>query len=512
MSVDEIGYGLISRALIHRTTEEWQRGGVGVLYLRLPDGTEEAAQVLKDWTRGEPRVYWYARMGSDYVFFLRRLEPREKLDALLDSVLADIRGRWKAWRHALHKTEELAYGSSKLEPNRSGRSAETLIYDAVKHAMLIARPDVGMRMLQDAAASTEQAASATGGTGDAGKAGASAARADYSSTIAIGELAALIPVYEATTPVSIIARMFERDPKAQGVVIVEGRRPVGILMKEKLHQLLAGQFGLPLYWSRPVARVMDSEPLIVDSELSVEQVSQMAMAREFDKLYDVVTITKRDELAGVASIRSILESITKLRTEAARGANPLTGLPGNEGIGREMQRRIRASKPFAVIYADLDYFKWYNDRFGYRRGDEMIRYTAEVLRQVLEFSGEKDDFIGHIGGDDYIVMTEAADPDTVCRHIIWRFDGGVKALYDGTQVKQVTDRDGEAVDREGVTISMSLMTWDGRAPVTHELFSERAADLKKEAKARAGSCYMKASIGQPGMERNEHDKKSSAHH
>src|SRR5690606_27503313 len=128
--------------------------------------------------------------------------------------------------------------------------------------------------------------------------------------------------------------------------------PIGILMKEKLHQLLAGQFGLPLYWSRPVSRIMDDEPLIVDSELPIEHVSQMAMSREFDKLYDVVTITKKGELAGVATIRSILESITKLRTEAARGANPLTGLPGNDGIERELKRRIRAGRPFAVIYAD----------------------------------------------------------------------------------------------------------------------------------------------------------------
>ncbi len=511
MSVDEIGYGLINRELIHRTTAEWQHGSVGVLYLRLPDGTDAAAQVLKEWTHGEPRVYWYARMGSDYVFFLRRLEPREKMDALLAIALADIRGRWKEWRHAVQAGEELAFGSSKLKPNRSVRSAETLIYDALKEAMLHAQPSAGVRVREDSE-SPERVASAAGGLGNGGKIGASVLRTDYASSITIGELAAPIPVYESSTPVSIIARMFERDPKAQGVVIVEGRRPVGILMKERLHQLLAGQFGLPLYWSRPVSRVMDSEPLIVDSELPVEQVSQMAMAREFDKLYDVVTITKRDELAGVASIRSILEAITKLRTEAARGANPLTGLPGNEGIGREMQRRIRAAKPFAVIYADLDYFKWYNDRFGYRKGDEMIRYTAEVLRQVLAFSGEKDDFVGHIGGDDYIVMTEAEDADTICRHIIWRFDGGIKALYDGTQIKQVTERNGQAVDREGVTISLSLMTWDGRAQVTPEVFSERAAHLKKQAKARAGSCYMKASIGQPGMERDEHDTKSSAHH
>jgi hypothetical protein len=108
-------------------------------------------------------------------------------------------------------------------------------------------------------------------------------------------------------------------------------------------------------------------------------------------------------------------------------------------------------------------------------------------------------------------MTEAEDPDMICQHMIWRFDGGIKAMYDGASVKQVTDRDGHAVEREGVTISLSLMTWDGLVQVTPELFSERAAHLKKQAKAQAGSCYVKASIGQPGMERNEHDTQSNAH-
>jgi diguanylate cyclase (GGDEF)-like protein len=511
MNVDDIGYGLISRELIHRTTGEWHRGGIGVLYLRLTVGTDAAAQVIKEWTHSEPRMYWYAHMGSEYVFFLRRLNRHEKLEALMTSITSEIRSRWQEWRQAMNEAQdEFAFGSSILIPSRSVRSAETMIYDAVKEAMLAAR--YGIDTQNHAMAVEGRGIEAAEGQGIAAQDRVQAARAEYASSITIGELAAPIPVYDSSTPVSIIARMFERDPKSQGVVIVEGRRPVGILMKEKLHQLLAGQFGLPLYWSRPVSRVMDGEPLIVDSGLPIEQVSQMAMAREFDKLYDVVTITKRDELAGVATIRSILESITKLRTEAARGANPLTGLPGNHGIGREMQRRIRSARPFAVIYADLDYFKWYNDCYGYRKGDEMIRYTAEVIRQVLEFSGAKEDFIGHIGGDDYIVMTEAEDPDTICQHMIWRFDGGVKAMYDGAPIKQVIDRNGHAVEREeGVTISLSLMTWDGLVQVTPELISERAAHLKKQAKAQAGSCYVKASIGYPGMERNEHDTKSNAH-
>src|SRR5690606_27568898 len=154
------------------------------------------------------------------------------------------------------------------------------------------------------------------------------------------------PTFATGARVSELAYLFETNPKAQGAVIVEEGRPVGLLMKEKLHQLLAGQFGLPLYWSRPVGKIMNDQPLIVDEQMPVEHVSQLAMARDFSQLYDVVVITKAGQMIGTASIRSILESMTVMSTEAARTANPLTGLPGNEGIQRELRRRIDMQRPF----------------------------------------------------------------------------------------------------------------------------------------------------------------------
>src|SRR5690606_8199910 len=119
----------------------------------------------------------------------------------------------------------------------------------------------------------------------------------------------------------------------------------------------------------------------------------LAMARDFSQLYDVVIITREGQMIGTASIRSILESMTVMRTEAARTANPLTGLPGNEGIQRELRRRIERQRPSAVIYADLDYFKWFNDYFGFGLGDELIRFLAELLSGIVQQEGKPEDFV-----------------------------------------------------------------------------------------------------------------------
>ena len=464
--MEQIGFGLIDRGLLRQFAEYWNRGGVGVLYVKLPAGWETAGKSVQGWAEKTPHLFWQSRIGSDCLFFLHRSGKQEKLSAVLGEAKRSL-----AAALAVRDGGEPVIGTAAAKPDGSGRSAETAVFSAVKEAMWTAR-----------------LARKGAGAGPPVPA-VHKALPDTGNGVSIGQLAEPIPVFARDTPVSEVAGLFEQDPAAQGAVIVDDGRPVGLVVKEKLHQLLAGQFGLPLYWSRPVERIMDEEALVVEADCPVEQASQLAMARAFHKLYDVVIITQGGKLAGAASIRAILECVTALRTEAARTANPLTGLPGNEGVQRELQRRIAAGRPFAVIYADLDYFKWFNDCFGFRRGDELIRYTADVLQQVVGLSGGSGDFVGHIGGDDFIVVTEAPDPDTLCRHIVWRFDGGVKPFYGGVEVASVIARDGSELASEGVSISLSLAIWDGLAPVTPESFSALSAKLKKQAKRVLGSSY-----------------------
>jgi EAL domain-containing protein (putative c-di-GMP-specific phosphodiesterase class I)/GGDEF domain-containing protein len=307
----------------------------------------------------------------------------------------------------------------------------------------------------------------------------------------------VIPVMEFSrdTPVSEISRHFELHRELQEFVISDNGKPVGLIMKEKLHKMLSGQFGLPLYWNRPVGKIMDTHPMVIEESISVDQASQMAMAREPDKLYDAVIITRDGLVTGIASIRSMLEWVTQSRMADAQWANPLSGLPGNEPIRRELIHRLAEGRPFAVLYADLDHFKWYNDQYGFQRGDDVIRFTGETLLKTVRAQLNCDCFVGHIGGDDFIVLSSGSDPVELARDVIKRFEQGIGS-YTGKQTGPVLDRSGHPIDAAGLSLSLSLLLFDITAGWTPESLSERAALLKKKAKLHNGNSLVWETIAE----------------
>ncbi|RKP54989.1 GGDEF domain-containing protein [Cohnella endophytica] len=310
----------------------------------------------------------------------------------------------------------------------------------------------------------------------------------------VSELAMPVKLFGRDTPVSEISRHFELHKEAQGLVISDDGKPIGLLMKEKLHQLLSGQFGLPLYWNRAVGKIMDSYPMIVDESIPVDQASQMAMGREPDKLYDAVIITRGGAVLGIASIQSMLEWVTQTRMADAQWANPLSGLPGNEPIRRELIRRLSEGKEFAVLYADLDHFKWYNDQYGFHKGDDVIRFTGETLLETVKLRASADCFVGHIGGDDFIVIASGTDVEAMSQDIIGRFKRGIGA-YTGNHEGPVLDRKGMPVNEaSGLSMSLSLLLCQSTEGWTPESLSEKAASLKKKAKLIPGDSLVQERI------------------
>jgi diguanylate cyclase (GGDEF)-like protein len=104
--------------------------------------------------------------------------------------------------------------------------------------------------------------------------------------------------------------------------------------------------------------------------------------------------------------KTFLDAMTRIRLELAKGANPLTGLPGNIAIEQEHSKyALEMTSHFSVIFIDLDNFKSYNDKYGFEKGDEVLIYTANILKNGLEECCKNDSFLGHIGGDDFIIFT-----------------------------------------------------------------------------------------------------------
>lgn len=183
------------------------------------------------------------------------------------------------------------------------------------------------------------------------------------------------------------------------------------------------------------------------------------------------------------------------RTERDLEANPLTKLPGNVSILNELQIRLDSKSPFAVCYLDLDKFKAYNDTYGFEHGDDVIRETARILIRETQMHGNKDDFIGHIGGDDYVIVTTPDVVDDLCRSVINEFEKTVPSFY-----TEADRRKGYIIakDRKGIeqkipllSISIGVVTNEFRKIDHVAQIGEIGAELKSYAKGLERSNYVK---------------------
>ena len=190
----------------------------------------------------------------------------------------------------------------------------------------------------------------------------------------------------------------------------------------------------------------------------------------------------------VARVRSVLR-----RAQQMRDLSPLTGLPGNFRISRELERRVDAGEPLAVVHADLDNFKAFNDHYGFMRGDGVIKFCAEALLQAGGESGDDDVFVGHVGGDDFVVITNPEFVEEYCKAAIRIFDDGILNYYDTGDALQgyieVTDRRGERHAFQISSVSMGVAA-NSRRKITSEWeASAIASEMKEYAKREPGSVY-----------------------
>ncbi len=216
-----------------------------------------------------------------------------------------------------------------------------------------------------------------------------------------------------------------------------------------------------------------------------------------------VAIRTGDELEQLGERFNHMVGCINLMQEMALDASPLTGLPGNNSIAARVEQAIEAGQEMVVIYVDIDNFKAYNDVYGFEAGDRAILYTAEILDRVVRKQGGPDGFVGHVGGDDFILVVPEDRAAPVAKEICRAYGEKVASFYNETDVARggirTKDRQGEVQDFPFMSVSLAgVALTEGRFVHFGEIAST-AAEVKKAAKAKDGSAFvMDRRSGRPG--------------
>ena len=268
----------------------------------------------------------------------------------------------------------------------------------------------------------------------------------------------------------------------------DGERAVAV-MRDARFDLVLLDLGLPGMSGAEVHRQLRQDPrtrflpivfLTAHSDRQTKLAELEAGAEDFIiKPYDA------DEL--LARVGAAVR-----RWSGMRNVNPLSGLPGNATITEELETRLARGEHFALLYVDIDRFKEFNDHYGFARGDLMISSVAQLLAEV-SWGMEGERFLGHIGGDDFVVLAPSKEAETLAACITRRFDETAPSLYDEEDRRRGSL---EARDRRGVlrriplaSISIGIVNvspgrFDGAIAA-----ARAAAEVKEVAKRQPGSSW-----------------------
>lgn len=252
------------------------------------------------------------------------------------------------------------------------------------------------------------------------------------------------PSVASATTHDELARMFELHPSLHAIAIVDEGKPVGLLDRRQFMERYAKRYFKELYGSKSCVTFANMSPRLIEREHDTEDLVGILTSQDQRYLTEGFIVTENGRYVGLGTGDQLVRTVTESRIEAARHANPLTFLPGNIPITEHIERLLGSQGEFVACYGDLNNFKPFNDHYGYWRGDEMIRLMA---RCALSHCDPQRDFVGHVGGDDFILLFQSDDWETRCEALVRDFNAQAAGLY---------DEDGrlaggiEAEDRHGV--------------------------------------------------------------
>lgn len=299
----------------------------------------------------------------------------------------------------------------------------------------------------------------------------------------------LTPI-SAGTAIDQVLHLFQHQPGFGLLPVIEDGLPVGLITRDKFFsELFSSRFGIELHGKRPIRSFIRDRPFTIDKSTTIERVSkQLTFAMRNDQAF---LITDNDAYFGVATVLDLLGEITRQQINNAKHANPLTLLPGSVPINQLIDQLLEAQQPFCVGYFDLDHFKPYNDVYGYSAGDDIIKAVADTLTSCVP---AEDGYVGHIGGDDFIVVFIGVDWLAHCENILAVFKQRVPGYYKLTDIQaggfHSEDRMGQKHFYPLISLSVGLVEEYASSQCrSHVDIADLASEAKKQAKRQPGNSF-----------------------
>ncbi|MFB7087366.1 EAL domain-containing protein [Streptomyces sp. NPDC056296] len=295
--------------------------------------------------------------------------------------------------------------------------------------------------------------------------------------------AALLPV---TASAGQVRALLTGAPDVSGVLLVDRDGvPVRSVHRSRFLLSMSGRYGHALYADRPAAKLGDAPRTVGVDATAWEVLDVVAVGGRGRTSDDVAVVDVHGRCVGVVRLADLVRALAESRVEEAAGLNPLTRLPGSDAITVEVDRRIADGRAFALSWLDVDHFKQVNDGAGFAAGDELIRAVGRALSQTTAGSAR----VGHIGGDDFLVLTDPEGLDPLAASVLdvpWSAGG------------------------RPVTLSLATVLCAPGSVPDHRQAAAWLAPLKKAAKGLRGASWVLGRAGAPGHEVRRGSERATA--
>jgi len=282
--------------------------------------------------------------------------------------------------------------------------------------------------------------------------------------------------------------LFRGHPEWETLPVVSDGRALGVLRRDVLLLLLSKPLFPEIFNSKAVSRLMDANALVVDERSRLSQTSRLITRNRRSRINEEFIVARDGRYLGLARSVELLHHITEERLRDAQQSNPLTLLPGNRQIDAELFRLMALRVPFVICHADIDHFKPFNDHYGYSQGDQVLLYLAGLCRSAL---APGMDFVGHPGGDDFILLMRSADWQRRMARIIDSFAVSGQRFHAPGHVAaggfHGRDRDGAERLFPLMSLSVGVATVDPERTASTAELLHVVSNAKQLAKSRAGN-------------------------